>query len=163
MRAMELVERLRQVSPDAANFLLSAAMPQIIPSTRGLGLRIEELNDARARMSVPLKRRTRNHVGALYFGVQMTVAELTAGAWLLRRFPPSQYRSLVKRVEADFRAQGRQTVYAVCEPPAEAFSALEAGLKQKGDKAEAWLPVQLLAKDGTLVTEVRFLDAVKRL
>jgi acyl-coenzyme A thioesterase PaaI-like protein len=163
MRALELVERLRQVSPEAANFLLSAGMPQIIPSASGLGLRVEEVTDARARLSVPLKRRTRNHVGGLYFGVQMTAAELTAGLWLLRRFPPSQYRSLVKRVEADFRAQGRSAVHAICEPPAETFSVLAGALNQKGDKAEAWLPVRLLAKDGTLVTEVRFLDSVKKL
>jgi acyl-coenzyme A thioesterase PaaI-like protein len=160
---MDLVERLRQVSPDAANFLLSAAVTQIIPSASGLGLRVEEVTDTRARMAVPLKRRTRNHVGALYFGVQMTAAELTAGMWLLRRFPPNQYRSLVKRVEADFRSQGRGTVYAVCEPTPEVLSSLEGALRQKGDKAEAWLPVKLLAKDGTLVTEVRFLDSVKKL
>jgi acyl-coenzyme A thioesterase PaaI-like protein len=160
---MELVDRLRQVSPSAANLLLSAALPRIIPSAGGLSLRVEEVTDARVRMSVPLKRRTRNHVGVLYFGVQMTLAELAAGLWLLRRFPPTEYRALVKRVEADFRAQGRGKVYAVCEPPAEVLSTLEGALRQKGDKAEAWLPVKLLAEDGTLVTELRFLDSVKKL
>lgn len=163
MRAMDLVERLRQLSPGTANLLLSAALPQIIPSAGSLGLKVEEVSDTRARLSVPLKRRTKNHVGALYFGVQMTTAELCAGLWLLRRFPPNAYRSLVKRVEADFRSQGRGKVSAICEPPAEVFSALEGALRQKGDKAEAWIPVQLLAEDGTLVTEVRFLDSVKKL
>jgi acyl-coenzyme A thioesterase PaaI-like protein len=160
---MELVERLRQTSPGAANLLMGAALPRIIPSAGGLGLRVEEVTDARVRMSVPLKRRTRNHVGVLYFGVQMTLAELTAGLWLLRRFPPKEYRSLVKRVEADFRSQGRGAVVAVCEPPPEVLAPLVEALRQKGDKAEAWLPVKLLAEDGTLVTEVRFLDSVKRL
>jgi acyl-coenzyme A thioesterase PaaI-like protein len=159
---MDLVERLRQVSPGAANLVLSAALPQIIPSATGLGLRVEEVSDTRARLSVPLKRRTRNHVGGLYFGVQMTLAELTAGLWLLRLFPPSEYRSLVKRVEADFRAQGLGKVSAVCEPPPETLASLSQALKQKGDKAEAWVPVKLLAEDGTLVTEVRFLDSVKK-
>jgi acyl-coenzyme A thioesterase PaaI-like protein len=160
---MDLVDRLRQLSPGAANLLLSAALPQIIPAAGGLSLRVEEVTDARTRMSVPLKRRTRNHVGVLYFGVQMTLAELTAGLWLLRRFPPKEYRSLVKRVEADFRAQGRGKVYAVCEPPAEVLASLEGALREKGDKAEAWLPVKLVAEDGTLVTEMRFLDSVKKL
>ncbi|HYI00732.1 DUF4442 domain-containing protein [Hyalangium sp.] len=160
---MDLIERLRQLSPSAANVLLSAALPQIIPSASGLGIRVEEVTDTRVRLSVPLKRRTRNHVKGLYFGVQMTLAELTGGLLLLRRFPPTEYRSLVKRVEADFRAQGRSTVYAVCEPPPEVFGTLAEALRQKGDKAEAWVPVQLLAEDGTVVTEVRFLDSVKRL
>ena len=162
MQPMDLLERLRQVSPGAANLVLSAALPRIIPSASGLGIRVEEVTETRARLSVPLKRRTRNHVGGLYFGVQMTLAELTAGLLLLRRFPPEAYRSLVKRVEADFRAQGRGTVYAVCEPPPEAFASLAEALRQKGDKAEAWVPVKLLAEDGTVVTEVRFLDSVKK-
>ncbi len=160
---MDLIERLRQVSPGAANLLLSAALPRIIPSASGMGIRVEEVTDTRARLSVPLKRRTRNHVGVLYFGVQMTLAELTGGLLLLRRFPPKMYRSLVKRVEADFRAQGRGTVVAVCEPPPEVFGTMEEALRQKGDKAEAWVHVQLLAEDGTVVTEVRFLDSVKKL
>lgn len=160
---MDLVERLRQVAPGAANLVLSASLPRIIPSSSGLGIRVEEVSDTRARLSVPLKRRTANHVGGLYFGVQMTLAELTAGLWLLRRFPPAEYRSLVKRVEADFRAQGRGKVFAVCEPPAEVFSSLTGALRQKGDKAEAWVPVKLLAEDGSVVTEVRFLDSVKKL
>ncbi|MBN1207055.1 MAG: DUF4442 domain-containing protein [Myxococcaceae bacterium] len=163
MRPMDLAERLRQVSPGAANLLLSAALPRVIPSASGLGIRVEEVSDERARMSVPLKRRTKNHVGGLYFGVQMTLAELTGGLWLLRRFPPREYRSLVKRVEADFRAQGRGTVSAVCEPPAEVFSTLAGALRQKGDKAQAWVPVTLLAEDGGVVAEVRFLDSVKKL
>jgi acyl-coenzyme A thioesterase PaaI-like protein len=162
VRAMEVVERLRQVSPGAANLLMSAALPRIIPSASGLGIRVEEVNEVRARLSVPLKRRTRNHVGGLYFGVQMTVAELAAGLLLLRRFPPGEYRSLVKRVEADFRAQGKGTVYAVCEPPEETFATLAQALRQPGDKAEAWLPVTLRSEDGTVITEVRFLDSVKK-
>mgnify|MGYP006137730547 CR=1 FL=1 len=38
------------------------------------------------------------------------------------------------------------------------FGTVEEALRQKGDKAEAWVPVKLLAEDGTLVTEVRALD-----
>lgn len=163
MRAMDLLERLRQVSPGAANLLVSAALPQIIPSSGGLGLRVEEVTDTRARVSVPLKRRTRNHVGSIYFGVQMTAMELTMGLLLFRRFPPTEYRSLVKRVEADFKSQGRGTVSAVCEPGEEVFTTLSSTLRQKGDKAEVWVPVKLLAEDGTLVTDLRFLASVKKL
>ncbi|WP_224363876.1 DUF4442 domain-containing protein [Hyalangium versicolor] len=85
---MDVIDRLRQMSPGAANLVLSAALPRIIPSAGGLGIRVEEVTETRARLSVPLKRRTRNHVGGLYFGVQMTLAELCAGLLLLRRFPP---------------------------------------------------------------------------
>lgn len=163
MRALQLVEMLRRHSPSAANLVLSHALPAIIPLSGGLGMRIEELTDLRASATLPLRLRTRNHVGSVYFGAQMTLAELTMGLLLFKLYPPGPFGMLVKRVEADFLAKGKGELRAVCEPGPEVFAALAAARDSSDGKAEAWVPVSVtLAKDGSPVTNARFLAAVKR-
>ncbi len=163
MNAFDLVDRLRQYSPSAANLVMSTALPTIIPLTGGLGMKVEEVTDELARASLPLKRRTRNHVGSIYFGAQMTLAEITMGLLLFRLFPPGPYGMLVKRVEADFKSKGKGTIQAICQPPAEALEALRAVESSPERKAEAWIPVQVVSKsDGTVITEARFLAALKK-
>lgn len=161
MLAFDVVDRLRQISPGAANWVLSSALPQIIPLAGGLGIRVEEVTDLRAVASLPLKRRTRNHVGSIYFGAQMTLMELTMGLLLFKRYPPGPYGVLVKRVEADFHAKAKGRVTAVCEPGAEMLSDFTSQLAKSGDKVEDWVSVQLSAGPD-LVTEARFLAAIKR-
>jgi hypothetical protein len=73
MLALKVLDQVRVYSPSAANLLLSKALPWIIPSSAGYGMRVEELTAERAVSSLPLRRKTRNHVGSMYFGVQMTL------------------------------------------------------------------------------------------
>ncbi|HYO51931.1 DUF4442 domain-containing protein [Archangium sp.] len=162
MLALELVDRLRGVSPAAANLVMTMALPRIIPMTSGLGIRVEEVSETRSRSRLPLKRRTRNHVGSIYFGAMMTAMEVTMGMLVFRHFPMGPYKALVNRVETDFRAKAKGTVYAVCEPPAEVLASFRESLRQPGDKAQGWVPVRLEAEDGTLVAEARFLVALHR-
>lgn len=162
MLAFELVDRLRRVSPAAANLLMTVALPRIIPMTSGLGIRVEELSETRARTRLPLKRRTRNHVGSIYLGAQVTAMEVTMGMLVFSHFPMGPYKALVNRVETDFRAKAKGTVFAVCEPPPEVLASFREALRQSGDKVEGWVPVRLEAEDGAVVAEARFLVALKR-
>ncbi len=162
MLALELVDRLRQVSPTAANLVMTVALPRIIPMTAGMGIRVEEVSDTRARSRLPLCRRTRNHVGSIYLGAQVTVMEVTMGMFMFRHFPMGPYQGLVNRVETDFKAKARGTVSAGCEPPPALLASFREALRQKGDKAQDWVPVRLEAEDGTRVAEARFLMALKR-
>jgi acyl-coenzyme A thioesterase PaaI-like protein len=162
MLALEMVEKLRQVAPGAANVLTTLAVKNIVPLAAAMGYRVEEVTDTRTRASVPLNRKTKNHVGSVYLGAQVTVMELTMGVLLFRRFPPSQYKLLVNRMEVSFHAKAKSTVSAVCEPPPEVFTHLESALRNPGDKAETWVPVKLLDSDGKLVAESRFLAVFKR-
>lgn len=162
MLALELVERLRRVSPAAANLMMTVALPTIIPMASGLGIRVEEVSQTRTRSRLPLKRRTRNHVGSIYFGAMMTAMEVTMGMLVFRHFPMGPYNALVNRVETDFKAKARGAVFAVCEPPAEVLASFREALRQPGDKVQGWVPVRLEAEDGAVVAEARFLVALKR-
>jgi acyl-coenzyme A thioesterase PaaI-like protein len=158
MLAFDIVRRLGAISPGAANALMSHALPTIIPLTSGLGMRVVE--DTRAVGTLPLKHRTRNHVGSMYFGAQMTLAEITMGMLLFRLYPPGPFGMLVKRVEADFHKKAKGNIRAVCEPGPEVLQAL-AAVHAEG-KSEAWVPVPLTDAGGEVVTTARFLAAVKR-
>ncbi len=162
MLALDLIDKLRSLSPAAANAALGFGIPRIIPLTSGLGLTVEEVADTRAVTTLPLKKRTRNHVGSVYFGAQMTQAEITMGVLLFHLYPPGPWGMLVKRVEADFQAKGKGTLRAVCEPPAEALDALAQARTNEDGKAEAWIPVRVTTLDGEAVTDARFLASLKR-
>lgn len=162
MLALELVDRLRRISPDAANLVMTLTLPRIIPLTAGMGIQVREVSLARTRSRLPLKHRSKNHVGSIYLGAQMTVMEVTMGMLVFHHFPMGPYQALVNRVETDFKAKARGAVEAVCEPPPELLASFREALRQPGDKTEGWVPVRLEAEDGTRVAEARFLVALKR-
>ena len=162
LTALALLDRVRAKSPRAANFLLSRAVPRIIPSAAGLGLQVEALSDERSQATLPLKRRTKNHVGSVYFGAQMTLMEITMGLVLFRHFPPGPYGMLVKRVESDFHTKAKGGVRAICEPGAELLATFTTALQGPGSKVEGWIPVKLMGDDGSVVSEARFLAALKK-
>jgi uncharacterized protein (TIGR00369 family) len=157
-----LIERVRDHSPTAANALLNQLVPRIIPLANGLGVRVREVTDRRAVLTMPLKRRTKNHVGSIYIGAQMTLADLTAGVLVFSKFPPGPFGALIKRVEADFLAKAKGTLRCVCELPDETNGTFEAVRTSPEGKAEAWLPVELTGPDGEVVTRMRILGAIKR-
>ena len=162
INAFELLERVRDYSPYAANALMGRLIPQLIPLAGGLGVRVHEVTDTRCELSMPLKRKTRNHVGSIYFGAQMTLADLTVGVLLFRRFPPGPYGGLIKRVEADFLAKAKGTIRCVATLPDDVDRTLEQVRTSAEGKAEGWVPMELIDPQGTVVTRVRVLGAIKR-
>lgn len=159
---IDMVEKLRRVSPGAANLTLTAVIRQVVPLAGSMGIKVDELTDTRSQLSMRRKWRVKNHMGDIYFGAEMTIMELTMAALLLKRFPLGTYGILVKRVESDFRARAKGEVRAVCEPPEGLLASLEDELREQGSKTEAWMPVRLLDKDDTLICEARFLATLKK-
>lgn len=163
MLALELIEKLRDLSPQAANVALNVGIPRIIPLAAGLGLTVEEVGRNRVVTSLPLRRRTRNHVGSIYFGAQMTQAEITMGLLLFHQYPPGHWSMQVKRVEADFLARGRSRLRAICAPANDALATLDQARTNDEGRAEAWLPVEVADEGGEKVAEMRFLAAIQRI
>jgi len=160
--ANDLIERVREYSPAAANALYSRFIPVMIPLAGGLRVRVVEVTDTRAELAMPFRRRARNHVGSIYFGAQMTLADLTAGVLILRRFPPGPFGALIKRVEADFVAKAKSDLRCTCTLDQETAAALDAVRTNASGKAEAWLPLELRDREGNVVARVRLLGALKR-
>jgi acyl-coenzyme A thioesterase PaaI-like protein len=162
MRAFDLVARVREHSPRAANLLLDLVIPRMIPLAGGLHVRVRQWSPAECLLEMPLSRRTRNHLGSMYFGAQMTLADLAAGVLLFPQFPPGPYAGVIRRVEADFRAKAKGVIRCLARYPAEARAELETVRTSSSGKAEAWVPLELRDDGDRMVTEVRFLVALKR-
>jgi len=162
LSTFDLVERVREYSPRAANALLGRAIPLMIPLAGGLGVRVVDVSDTRAELAMPLRRRARNHVGSMYFGAQMTLADLSAGVLIFRRFPPGPYGALIKRVEADFLAKAKTEIRCICTLAPETGAVFEAVRTSAEGKGEGWLDLELRDAEDKLVARVRFLGARRR-
>ena len=156
----DITARLGRFWPGGANLLLGKLVPTLIPLTSGLGLKVEQNVPERTVLNLPLKRRTKNHVGSMYFGAQVTLAEITMGLFVFNRYPPGPFGLLVKRVEVDFAAKAKSDLRAVCEPTAALLEDLARQLASDG-RAEGWFEVRLLDREGAEVTRARFLAALK--
>jgi len=160
----DILEKMERAPKSVSFPLFSALLPQILPITSGMGLRIVALNDDEARVEMPLKRKTRNHVGGVYLGALLIVAEVTMALYVMRRFRPSGYRVLIKGVTSENTAQARGRVSARCRPESETRDALDA-LASLAPGAKAEVPVTVpvhTVDDDTQVARITFLVAVKR-
>lgn len=162
MEVFDLVSRIRDVSPVAARLIINRVIPQIIPLASGLDVRVREWTPTRCVVTMPLKRKTRNHLKSMYFGAQMTLADLTVGILLFQRYPIGPFGGVIKSVQADFRAKAKGDLRCECELDSETLALLEPVRTNPEGKAEAWVPLRLLDPQGQVVTDVRFLVAIKR-
>lgn len=157
-----LADRVRRVSPGAANRLLDGVVRALIPLSRGTGVRVRELDPRRAVLSMPVNRRTRNHLRTLYFGAQMTLVDLTAGVLLFPRFPPGPYGGVIRRVEAEFVRKARGRLQCICELDPSLEEAFEAVRRSEEGKVQQYVPFVIEDEKGETVTHGRVLVAVKR-
>jgi len=74
-----------------------------IPMIFWVGARIVEIDDERCVVRIPLKRRTRNHLRSMYFGVLMVGADVAGGLMAFRRAQQSGRRISFAFKSADAR------------------------------------------------------------
>ena len=163
MNPFHIVNRLRPYSDKGANALLDRLIiPGLIPLARHLKVRVETADDDRCVLSMPVNRRTRNHLNSMYFGAQMTLIDLTVGVLLFQRFPPGPFGGVIKRVETDFRIKAKGLIRCQCQMDLATIDKLEQVRHNDNGKSEAWLAVELFDKNKKLVSSARVLVAIKR-
>jgi len=98
----------------------------------------------RVVVKVPFKRRTKNHLNAMYFGALAVGADCTAGIMAVREIRGrAEPISLVfKDIKADFLKRAEGNVYFTCEQGRE-IAALVARAAESGERVE--LPVRVTA------------------
>ncbi len=105
---------------------------------------VVESNDRRCVIRIPLTRRSRNHLGSMYFGALCAGADLAGGLTAKRRIDASGRKvSLIfKDLQARFHKRAEGDVLFTCED-AEAIGALVSRAIASGEREE--LPVRIVA------------------
>lgn len=88
-----------------------------IPMVAYVRPRIVETNAERVTIKIPLNRRTKNHLGSMYFGALASAADLTAGFLTMHAIKQSQVKvSMVfKSCDAQFIKRIEQDAFFTCE------------------------------------------------
>jgi acyl-coenzyme A thioesterase PaaI-like protein len=115
-----------------------------IPLLFFLRPRVLELSSERCVIRIPLRRRSRNHLGSMYFGALCAGADLAGALMAMRRIDASGSRvSLIfKDVSAQFHKRAEGDVQFACEDGA-AIGDLVRRAVESGQREE--LPVSIVA------------------
>jgi acyl-coenzyme A thioesterase PaaI-like protein len=105
---------------------------------------VVEADEGRTVIRIPLSRRSRNHLGSMYFGALCAGADLAGALTAMRRIDASGRRiSLVfKDVKAQFFKRAESDVLFSCED-GEAVAGLLRRAIESGEREE--LPVRIVA------------------
>jgi acyl-coenzyme A thioesterase PaaI-like protein len=87
-----------------------------IPLLFYVGVSVTELTSERMVVRIPLRRRTKNHLGSMYFGALCIGADCAPGAFAmyLIRQQPAQISMVFKDFQADFLKRAEGDVDFIC-------------------------------------------------
>ncbi|MBI4912572.1 MAG: DUF4442 domain-containing protein [Acidobacteria bacterium] len=88
-----------------------------IPLIAAVRPRVEELDERRCVIRIPLRRRTRNHLGSMYFGALAIGADIAGGLIAVERIRrrKAQVSLVFKSFHAQFLKRPESDVYFICE------------------------------------------------
>ena len=162
MRALDVFSKIYDAPAFMRTRLLAVGLTRVIPLTRGLGIRIERADLTSAVTTMPLSRRSRNHLGSIYIGALLVQAELTMATLVINLCRPPRFRVLVKKSESSYHARAEGAVRARCAPEGDEQTPLAALAALIDDKGEAWVTVHMESvQDSRSIATMRFLVAVK--
>lgn len=115
-----------------------------IPLLAWIRPRVVEDSAERCVIAVPLSRRTRNHLGSMYFGALCAGADAAAAliALAATRAEPAKFSILFKDVRGEFLRRAEGDVHFTCEQGSE-IRRLLARARQTGERES--LPVRVVA------------------
>ena len=106
---------------------------------------VEHVDDRRCVIRIPLRRRTRNHLNCMYFGVLSVGADCTAGLIAMNAVRKSgkNVSLLFKDFKADFCKRAEGDVWFFCE---QGEAILDMVAKAMAGSERINMPVEVIAK-----------------
>jgi acyl-coenzyme A thioesterase PaaI-like protein len=132
-------------SPRGDNLLLRLLGRFLIPSLGFVGAKIDEINDQQIDVRIPLRRRTKNHLGSMYFAVLAAGADTAAGFLALRhiRKIDPDVVLIFKDFKAEFLRRVDGDALFVCDA-GEAIAGAVAEAASSGERVNVRAPLVCL-------------------
>jgi acyl-coenzyme A thioesterase PaaI-like protein len=104
-----------------------------LPLVFWLKPRVIELTDKRGVLMMPFRRRSKNHVSSMYFGVLSAGADLAAGIVAMRLFhkQKEKFTFIFKDFQAEFLKRCEADTYFTCDQGDLVKEAIEKALQTK--------------------------------
>jgi len=120
-----------------ANLLLKVGTFLKIPLLFSAGPKILEMTDKRCVLRLKLRRKTKNHLGSMYFGALNMGGEAAAGFIIIHnsRTIDPKVSLIVKDFRADYIKKATSDVYFVCDDIPQINEAFMEVSKNTGKKA----------------------------
>ncbi|MFE6926276.1 DUF4442 domain-containing protein [Nocardia sp. NPDC057663] len=132
---------------------VNSAIELMVPAAAKMGVRALDVRRGFAATTVPSEGNG-NHFGAIYAGVQFTVAEVLGGAITAASFDTSAFYPLVKSFEISFRAMARSDLRAETTLSEEEIERISTEAAARG-KADFVLEAVVTDTAGTIVATSR--------
>ncbi|MEV0078070.1 YiiD C-terminal domain-containing protein [Nocardia neocaledoniensis] len=132
---------------------VNGAIALTIPAAAKMGVRALEVRRGYARTTVPVEGNG-NHFGAIYAGVQFTVAEVLGGAITAGSFDTSAFYPLVKSFDISFRKMARTDLTAEATLTEDEIARVAAEAAEHG-KSDFTLEAVVTDTEGTTVATSR--------
>lgn len=133
--------------------MMNAALEALIPRAHQMGVDFVEMRPGFVRAEVPFEGNG-NHFGVVYAGVIFTVAEVLGGAIHFATFDVSTHYPLVKRLEIDFIAPGRNRLSASASLSDHEVARIKAAAAPDV-KVPFVLEAEVVGEDGVVVARTR--------
>ena len=113
------------------NFKFRLFMLKSLPSAFFSGLKVTEITEEKAVVSVPFKFFTQNPFKSIYFASQAMAAELSTGVLALSHVHKRNPRisMLVFNMKADFSKKAKEKIFFTCESGLNIKNAVEESIK----------------------------------
>lgn len=127
--------------------------------------RIESLDDEQITVSIPLNRRTRNHLSSMYFGALAIGADIAGGflAFHLAEKSGKNISLAFKGFDAEFLSRPESSVYFTAQNGKQVLQML-AQSENTGERINEWTEIEASTrKDGvkTIVAQCRIQLSIK--
>ncbi|MGW6729582.1 YiiD C-terminal domain-containing protein [Nocardia sp. NPDC055029] len=132
---------------------VNSAIELTVPAAAKMGVRALEVRRGFAATTVPSEGNG-NHFGAIYAGVQFTVAEVLGGAITAASFDTSAFYPLVKSFDISFRAMARSDLRAQTSLSEDEIERISTEAAARG-KADFVLEAVVTDTEGTTVATSR--------
>jgi acyl-coenzyme A thioesterase PaaI-like protein len=116
-----MIQRIKRLSHylqkfPGGNWILSRLLGLAAPYSGSIGANIVHLGEGSATVSLPDRRKVRNHLNSIHALALANLGELTANLALITLCPPNG-RFIVTRMETDYVKKGRGELLCTCDIP----------------------------------------------